>query len=91
MIQLLKYWKGRQPGLFEPNNVKMNNGYLELWANYTSYPPQDGYYNYTTSAVQSKSLLMYGYSELRAKLGSSKISSSFWFYRNNGTERTEIV
>ena len=85
-------WKGRQPGLFEPQNVRVNNGTLELWAYYnkSSNPNDDGYGNYTTSAVQSKSFLLYGYSEIRAKLGTSKISSSFWFNSNINGNWTEI-
>ena len=48
-------WLGRQPGLFDPDNVKVGSGSLQLWANAakrnSSWPP--GYDNYTTSTVRS--------------------------------------
>ena len=46
-----KGWKGRQPGLFVPENIKVDNGTLQLWANYTSYPPSDGYCMQTISVI----------------------------------------
>ena len=49
-----------------------------------------GYNGYTTSAVKSKARLLYGYSEVRAKVGTSKISSAFWFNYNDGNTWTEI-
>ena len=85
-------WKGRQPGVFIPSNVCVNNGTLQLWAYYnkSSNPNNDGYGNWTTAAVQSKAMFLYGYSEIRAKIGSSKISSSFWFNSNYDGNWTEI-
>ena len=50
-------WLGRQPGLFDPDNVKVSNSKLQLWAQggvTLNQSMQDkGYNNYTTSAVQS--------------------------------------
>ena len=85
-------WKGRAPGLFQPGNVKLNNGTLELWATYNDpiYPPSDGYHNWSTSTVTSVSMILYGYVEIKAKLGSSKISSAFWFTSGIDGNWTEI-
>ena len=86
-------WKGRQPGLFQQSNVRLYNGTLQLWATYDDpvYEPFDGYHNYSTSAVTSVSVgLLYGYVEIKAKLGSSKISSAFWFNSNPDGNWTEI-
>ena len=66
---------------------------LSLWANHTQLNEtyqKMGYNNYTTSAVKSVGFLKYGYTEIRAKVGSSKISSAFWWYYNDGNTWTEI-
>ena len=87
-------WYGRQPGLFQTSNVKLFNGTLQLWATYNDpiYQPHDGYSNYSTSTIQSKSVeLLYGYVEIKAKLGSSKISSSFWFNSNLSNPNSNCV
>jgi len=85
-------WPGRQPGLFDPNNVVVQNGTLQLWARAAkrndSWP--EGYDNYTTSAIHSIAMVHQGYFEIRWRSGSSGISSSFWFHKNNGTSWTEI-
>ena len=51
-------WAGRQPGLFDPGNVVVADGHLQLWAHAAtrndSWP--EGYDNYTTSAVHSVAL-----------------------------------
>jgi beta-glucanase (GH16 family) len=85
-------WPGRQPGLFDPANVIVENGSLQLWARAAkrndSWPA--GYDNYTTSAIHSQAMIHQGYFEIRWRSGSSGISSSFWFHNNNGTAWTEI-
>ncbi|EDQ88578.1 uncharacterized protein MONBRDRAFT_37405 [Monosiga brevicollis MX1] len=87
-------WQGRLPGLFNASNVKVSNGTLQLWARNANITDpslrQQGYANFTTSAVQSTTLVRYGYFEIRSRVGTSRVSSSFWFYHNNGTEWTEI-
>jgi hypothetical protein len=85
-------WPGRQPGLFDPSNVVVGNGTLQLWARAarrnTSWPA--GYDNYTTAAVHSLATVHEGYFEIRWRSGSSGISSSWWFHDNNGSAWTEI-
>lgn len=86
------HWPGRQPGLFDPTNVVVQGGALQLWARSahrnSSWPP--GYDNYTTSAIHSKATIHQGYFEIKWKSGSSAISSSWWFHNNNGSAWTEI-
>lgn len=85
-------WPGRQPGLFDPANVIVGGGTLQLWARAAkrndSWPP--GYDNYTTSAVHSLATVHHGYFEIRWRSGSSGISSSWWLHDNNGSTWTEI-
>lgn len=85
-------WKGRQPGLFDPANVVVADGMLQLWARAArrnaSWP--EGYDNYTTAAVHSVQRVRKGYFEIRWKSGSSGISSSWWFHQSTGDTWTEI-
>jgi beta-glucanase (GH16 family) len=85
-------WLGRQPGLFDPANVVVSSGALQLWArNATrnaSWPA--GYDNYTTAAVHSLSRVRLGFFEIRWRSGSSAISSSWWLHEGNGSAWTEI-
>jgi hypothetical protein len=85
-------WPGRAPGLFDPTNVIVADGSLQLWARAkkrnSSWPA--GYDNYTTAAVRSLASVREGFFEIRWRSGSSGISSSWWFHTNNGTAWTEI-
>jgi hypothetical protein len=85
-------WPGRAPGLFDPSNVIVADGSLQLWARAkkrnASWPA--GYDNYTTAAVRSLASVNQGFFEIRWRSGSSAISSSWWFHTNNGTAWTEI-
>eukprot|EP01048_Picozoa_sp_COSAG05_P000286 COSAG05_NODE_7_length_42457_cov_58.929152_43_plen_345_part_00 len=85
-------WPGRAPGLFDPNNVVVGGGSLQLWARpakrNASWPA--GFDNFTTAAVRSLHSVRGGYYEIRWRSGSSGISSSWWFHTNNGTAWTEI-
>jgi len=40
--------------------------------------------------VHSKTKIKYGYSEIKAKIGNSRISSSFWFWGKTDTDATEF-
>jgi len=86
------HWRGRQPGLFDPSNVVVGGGYLQLWARAAkrnnSWPA--GYDNYTTAAIHSFATQQQGFFEIRWRSGSSGISSSWWFHDNNGSSWTEI-
>ena len=79
-------WRGRKPGLFDPGNVFIHNGTLTMRARAAqrnvSWPP--GYDNFTTSAIHSVARTSHGYFEVRARSGSSSVSSSFWFHQNDG-------
>ena len=85
-------WPGRAPGLFDPTNVVVSNGSLQLWARAArrnaSWPA--GYDNYTTAAVRSLASVRGGFFQARWRSGSSGVSSSWWFHTNNGTTWTEI-
>jgi len=84
-------WKGRQPSLFHPSNVRVAEGGLHLtmrkWA-----PPDatKGYHTYTSAAVHSKTKVKYGYFEVKARPMRSAGSSSFWFAGKGDGWRTEI-
>jgi beta-glucanase (GH16 family) len=86
-------WRGRQPGLFDPANVLVADGHLQLWARAAkrneSWP--EGFDNFTTSTVRSFAAVKGGYFEIRWRSGSSGISSSWWFTGGNDTTgRVEI-
>eukprot|EP00729_Bicosta_minor_P012228 gene12228-34575_t len=85
-------WPGRQPGLFDSNNVVVSNGTLQLWARKASRSKSwpAGYDNYTTSMVHSLAKVKEGYFEIRWRSGTSGISSSWWFHDNDGSTWTEI-
>lgn len=86
-------WKGRQPGLFLPSNVRVDGEMLHLTMRKEG-PPEaaraDGYHTYTSAAVQSKGTVLYGYFEVRARPMKSAGSSAFWFYKNEKDWWTEI-
>lgn len=74
-------WLGRQPGYFNPKNVRVADGMLHLDAKKESLPNlPDGYHTYTTAFVKGKTKVRYGYFEIRARAMDSQASSAFWFY-----------
>jgi beta-glucanase (GH16 family) len=84
-------WNGRQPGYFSPNNVTVSDGKLHLTTRAETLPDlPTGYHTYTTAAVKGKTLVKYGYYEIRCRPMKSKASSAFWFYRDTPQEWTEI-
>ncbi|MCL5283650.1 MAG: family 16 glycosylhydrolase [Armatimonadetes bacterium] len=86
-------WQGRQPGWFDPKNVTVKDGCLNL-AMRLANPPEamrsQGYHTYTSAAVQSKGTVLYGYFEVMAKPMASAGSSAFWFYKSDPDRWTEI-
>ena len=86
------HWPGRAPGLFDPSNVIVGGGHLQLWARAAkrnaSWPA--GFDNFTTAAIHSRSTQRLGFFEIRWRSGSSGISSSWWFHDNNGSAWSEI-
>ncbi len=86
-------WLGRQPAWFDPANVDVTDGKLHLTMRKNEPPqmPKDkGYHTYTSAAVQSKSLVRYGYFEVKCRPMASAGSSSFWFYNSTPDLWTEI-
>jgi len=86
-------WAGRQPALFDPSNVQLVDGELQLtmrkWVP-PDAPAKPGYHTYTSSAVQSKERVLYGYFEIEALPMRSHGSSAFWFYESTPEIWTEI-
>ena len=74
-------WLGRQPGYFNPKNVRLTGGMLHLDARKETLPDVPaGYHTYTTALVKGKTKVRYGYFEIRARAMDSQASSAFWFY-----------
>lgn len=84
-------WQGRQPALFRPSNVKVQDGKLHLTACVETVPnAPEGYHTFTTAAVKSTTKVLYGYFEIKCKPMKSKATSAFWFYENEPAIWTEI-
>ena len=76
------WWKGRQPALFMEKNVTLNDGKLHLIMQKEDIPEeskQQGYHDYSSAIMLSKTKTCYGYFEVKAKPMNSAGSSSFWF------------
>ena len=86
-------WLGRQPGYFYDKNVSVSGGKLHLAMKKeepAEMPKKKGYHTYTSAAVKSKGLVLYGYFEVMCRPMNSAGSSSFWFYNNAIDLWTEI-
>ena len=84
-------WLGRQPGYFNPKNVRVADGMLQLDAKKESLPNLPaGYHTYTTAFVKGKTKVRYGYFEIRARAMDSQASSAFWFYDSTPEIWSEI-
>lgn len=84
-------WLGRYPGLFSRNNVSVSDGKLHLTARLEDPKhPDKKFHTFTTAAVKSKALALYGYFEIKCRPMKSKASSAFWFYRDEKDIWTEI-
>jgi len=86
-------WLGRQPGWFYEKNVSVSGGKLHLHMKKeepAEIPKDKGYHTWTSAAVQSKSRVLYGYFEVKARAMNSAGSSSFWFYYSEKDLWTEI-
>lgn len=85
-------WLGREPALFLPENVRLQDGMLILSSHREEplNPPTDKYHTFTSAAVQSTDTLHYGFYEIRAKASNSAISSAFWLYVNDSLRQEEI-
>lgn len=84
-------WKGRQPGLFHPDNVTVRDGMLHITMRHQDLEGlPEGYHTYTCGAVKSKTTVRYGYFEARCRAMDSRGSSAFWFYDGRPETWTEI-
>ena len=92
-------WKGRAPSQYNPDNVRVENGYLHItsrWqpdydfaedgprGNATSDIGYGKIAPVTTAALLGKNTYKYGYMEMRAKKADAPISSSFWTTGSGG-------
>ena len=84
-------WKGRKPGFFSGNNVSVSDSKLHLTARIEDLKDlPEGYHTFTTAAVKSKTLVKYGYFEIKCRPMKSKASSAFWFNNHTNQQWTEI-
>jgi beta-glucanase (GH16 family) len=86
-------WLGRPPALFVDHNVKVGHGTLQITMRKEAVSAEGtklGYHDYTTSAVESRAHVLYGYFEVRAKAMKSAGSSAFWFAAKNQENWNEI-
>jgi beta-glucanase (GH16 family) len=90
----MAWWKGRQPAFFGEKNVTVSDGKLHLTMRKEKLSAElgkQGYHDYTSAALHSKTRTAYGYFEVKAKPMDSGGSSSFWFNREDMPNwRTEI-
>ncbi|QBG46184.1 glycosyl hydrolase family protein [Verrucomicrobia bacterium S94] len=73
-------WKGRVPGLFVPETVRVDDGFLQIKIGLLD-PPRgdDGEWWIACGAIQSKGQeASYGYYETRMKASGLRTSSTFW-------------
>ncbi len=86
-------WEGRQPAWFDPKNVSVTKGNLDLTMRKSDLSAElgvKGYRGYTSAAVQSVGTVLYGYFEVSARAMPSAGSSAFWFYKGDPEIWTEI-
>jgi beta-glucanase (GH16 family) len=84
-VRNMEWWKGRQPALFQAENVTVEDGQLLLTMRKEPVPEefhQRGYHDYTSAAVHSRDRTCYGYFEVKARPMDSAGSSSFWFQQD---------
>lgn len=80
-------WKGREPGLFQAENVAVEDGYLKLWGKKLDEPVEikskwsDKVYKYTmgcAAVVSKEQNASFGYYEARFKASKSYLSTTYW-------------
>jgi beta-glucanase (GH16 family) len=80
------WWQGRQPAWFNPRNVVVRKGQLQLTMRREEVPAEmkgRGYHDYTSAALHTKARSSYGYYEVKACPMNSGDSSSFWFQQED--------
>jgi hypothetical protein len=93
----MSWWRGRQPAWFNPTNVSVADGHLQLTMRKEPVPAAlqaAGYHDYSSAALHSLARSSYGYYEVKAKPMNSGGSSSFWFQqedeRDHPDRETEV-
>ncbi len=77
-------WRGRAPGLFLSENVKVADGYLQLSGSVMAEPKsiKESTFDIGCAAVVSKSEeAHFGYYESRVKANKTSLSTTFWLSR----------
>ena len=79
-------WKGREPGIFLPSQVSVNDGYLQIKGKKMEKDTiVDGKtFNIKGGAVVSKKTALFGYFECRVKAAATTMSTTFWFSGGGG-------
>ncbi|WP_083631175.1 carbohydrate binding domain-containing protein [Labilibacter marinus] len=75
-------WKGREPGLFMPSQIKVENGYLAIHGEKMAKDTvvNGSIFNIKCGAVISrKRTAHYGYYECKFKANKTTLSTTFWF------------
>jgi beta-glucanase (GH16 family) len=90
------FWKGRPPAYFDPRNVAVRSGGLELTireADYENDPDliavrkaNSKFHTWTSATVEGLADIRYGYFEIKARVANASCSSAFWFTGDAGTE-----
>ena len=84
-------WKGRQPSLFRPENVRVTEGKLFLTGRREEVKDApEGYHTFTSAAVQSRHKVLYGFFEIKFRPMKSALSSAFWLYTQDSVKQEEI-
>lgn len=88
-----EHFPGPRPAVYIPRNVSVSKGNLQITLRKESVPfmsTHSDYHDYTAGYLQSKSRVLYGYFEVRAKPMPSAGSSAFWFSNLEGISLNEI-
>src|SRR5512138_3624436 len=78
----MSWWRGRQPAWFNPKNVTVRDGRLNLTMRKEPTPKElesHGYHDYSSAALHTRARSSYGYYEVKARAMDSAGSSAFWF------------
>jgi beta-glucanase (GH16 family) len=82
----MSWWRGRQPAWFNPTNVTVREGQLDLTMRKEPVPKDlesSGYHDYSSAALHTRARSSYGYYEVKARAMDSGGSSAFWFQQED--------
>jgi len=91
-------WTGRNPGIFDPANVSVVNGYLALDVEMPAAGTLPVGKQYTTSTINTtggdpgsvQRDILYGFLEIRAQGTDAETTSAFWLHKNAPENWNEI-